>query len=370
MPMPFVRRRCRVGHVSPTYALRRRLALLLALLPALVILPAWAAVPFWGARQSSDVDTPPAQLKPGQWIWGGDSKALGPMAVVVSLTEQRAYAYRNGILVGVATISSGRKGYETPTGVFTILQKDKDHRSNEYDNAPMPYQQRLTWGGVALHAGGVPGYPESHGCVHLPTAFAQKLFEASNMGMTVVVSEDGKAPVDLVHPGPISPVDPAGNRVDLLLEDGRPWRWEPERAPGDGPISIVFSRSDRILFVYRGGIEIGRSRIALDEPHPYTGTRVYIVADGYVPPADATAAATAPLPAWVSIGVPGHEDQAGQRFDPAQANQITLPPAFRAQVLPLLRPGTVVVATDARILPDTTGLPLQVLDSEPPDTPR
>src|SRR5690606_23669704 len=135
-----------------------------------------AAVPFWGAKQSSPVDTPAAALKPGEWAWGGSStRNAGPMAVLVSLTDQRTYVYRNGLLLAWTTISSGKAGYETPTGVFTILQKDKDHRSNLYNNAPMPYQQRLTWGGVALHAGGLPGYPESHGCVHLPSGFAERL---------------------------------------------------------------------------------------------------------------------------------------------------------------------------------------------------
>ncbi|MET0232384.1 MAG: L,D-transpeptidase family protein, partial [Rhodanobacteraceae bacterium] len=125
------------------------------------------AVPFWGARESASADTPPADLKPGEWIWGGDNKAMGPMAVIVSITGQRAYVYRNGVLVAVSTVSTGKPGHETPTGVFTILQKDKDHTSKKYNNAPMPWQERLTWDGIALHAGGLPGYPESHGCVHL-----------------------------------------------------------------------------------------------------------------------------------------------------------------------------------------------------------
>ncbi len=131
------------------------------------------------------------------------------MAVIVSLTEQCAYVYRNGILMAWSTVSTGKAGYETPTGVFTIVQKDKDHRSNKYNSAPMPYQQRLTWDAVALHAGGLPGYPESHGCVHLPTGFAQKLFDASTMGMVVVVVEAGHSAVDLVHPGALSPIDPS-----------------------------------------------------------------------------------------------------------------------------------------------------------------
>ena len=86
--------------------------------------------------------------------------------MVVSVTEQRAYVYRNGILIAATTVSTGRPGHVTPTGVFTVLQKQKEHRSTIYDGAPMPYMERLTWGGVALHAGGLPGYPESHGCIH------------------------------------------------------------------------------------------------------------------------------------------------------------------------------------------------------------
>lgn len=356
--------------------MRRRSSVVPALMLGLVLsLPgAWAAgVPFWGARQSSPVDTAPSALKPGEWLWVGDNKALGPMAVVVSLTEQRAYVYRNGLRVGVATISSGRKGYETPTGVFTILQKDKDHHSNVYDNAPMPYQQRLTWSGVALHAGGVPGYPESHGCVHLPTAFAQKLFDASNMGMTVVVSEAGDSPVQLVHPGPLSPIDPStGATVDLLLEDGRPWRWEPERSPKPGPVSIVLSRSDRILFVYRDGREIGRSRLQIkDDGAIHAGTRAWIVAAGYVPPADAAAAAHVAMPDWVRIGLPGDPVADADPVSLSSASApVSVPDAFRLQVMPLLVPGTVLVSTDEHVLPQTTGMPVQVIDSEPPDTPR
>src|SRR6201991_4219116 len=168
---------------------------------------AFASVPIWGAKASSPADTPPSALKPGEWIWGGRGASPGPMAVIVSLTEQRAYAYRNGILIAVSTVSTGKKGHETPTGVFTILQKDKDHHSKKYNNAPMPYQERLTWDGIALHAGGLPGYPESHGCVHLPTKFDEPLFHATNMGMAVVIAEAGSSPVAVVHPRPILPID-------------------------------------------------------------------------------------------------------------------------------------------------------------------
>ncbi|MHC9013166.1 L,D-transpeptidase family protein [Stenotrophomonas rhizophila] len=112
----------------------------LALLALLAVAPTALAVPSWGAKTSRPADTVPAALHPGEWVWGGDAKAMGPMAVVVSLTEQRAYVYRNGLLVAVSTVSTGKPGHETPTGVFTILQKDKDHRSSKYNDAPMPFR--------------------------------------------------------------------------------------------------------------------------------------------------------------------------------------------------------------------------------------
>lgn len=245
--------------VQPARAWRVWSLLALVLLPIMAMA---ASVPFWGARQSSSVDTPASALKPGEWIWGGDSKAMGPMAIVVSLTEQRAYVYRNGLLVGVSTVSTGKKGHETPTGVFTILQKDKDHRSSKYNSAPMPYQERLTWDGIALHAGGLPGFPESHGCVHLPSEFARLLFDATNMGMTVVIAESGASPMAMVHPSPLSPINAGDGKVTDLapLEDGKVYRWNPELAP-EGPVSLVLSRSDQRLIVMRNGVEIGRSRV-------------------------------------------------------------------------------------------------------------
>ena len=109
------------------------------------------SVPFWGAKASVPIDTPIDQLKKGEFLWMGEAVTTGPVVMVVSITEQRAYVYRNGILIGATTVSTGRPGHPTPTGVFTVLQKQKEHRSTIYDGAPMPYMERLTWGGIALH---------------------------------------------------------------------------------------------------------------------------------------------------------------------------------------------------------------------------
>jgi hypothetical protein len=125
--------------------------------------------PLWASKPASHFLKPGEKLKPGEYVWEPE---LSP--------EQMAHVYRNGLEIGVTTVSTGRKGHRTPTGVFMILQKDKHHHSSIYHNASMPNTQRLTWGGVCLHAGGLPGYPSSHGCVHLPLEFSAKLFEISH----------------------------------------------------------------------------------------------------------------------------------------------------------------------------------------------
>jgi lipoprotein-anchoring transpeptidase ErfK/SrfK len=114
--------------------------------------------------------------------------------VLVSLPQQTMYVYRNGILIGRSSISSGSKGNSTPPGGFNILEKKKTHYSKKYDNARMPNMQRLTWTGIAMHSGQLPGYPASHGCVRLPYDFSVLLFDATPNGGTVVIGDGKNAP--------------------------------------------------------------------------------------------------------------------------------------------------------------------------------
>ena len=124
-----------VDCVSPaTEAIMSRLKFVV--FAALVALSAQAFAQ--GAKQSSPVTLPPSQLKPGEFIWSPEAVPAGPLVMVISLDEQRAYVYRNGLRIGVSTVSTGKKGKETPTGVFTILQKKREHKSNLYNSAPMP----------------------------------------------------------------------------------------------------------------------------------------------------------------------------------------------------------------------------------------
>jgi len=136
----------------------------------------------------------------------------GPAVMaVVSIREQRVSVYdANGNAVR-ARVSSGQTDYETPVGIYSILQKNREHYSNLYDDASMPFMQRLTWSGIALHAGQLPGYPASHGCVRLPHSYAESIFDQSKIGMRVIVARNNVAPVAISHSLLVKPTTPAGS---------------------------------------------------------------------------------------------------------------------------------------------------------------
>ena len=128
----------------------------------------------------------PKVLKPGQYVWR-DVPASGPQRVVVSLSDQMAYFYAGDTLIAASTVSSGKDEKPTPTGIFAVLDKRPMYRSKKYDNAPMPWMQRIDQYGIALHAGYNPGAPASHGCVRLPIAFAKKLYSVTQVGTPVYI---------------------------------------------------------------------------------------------------------------------------------------------------------------------------------------
>jgi len=158
-------------------------------------------------------------LTPGQYLWYANFELpqAGGVAIVVSIPSQLAYVYRDGALIGVSTVSTGRRGKETPLGTFAVLEKQWFHRSNKYSNAPMPFMQRLTWDGIALHGGHLPGYPASHGCIRMPDAFARQLYDLTRLGASVTVTDR-----ELLEPG-TNPFTPAQPRfaAPLLVADVR-----------------------------------------------------------------------------------------------------------------------------------------------------
>src|SRR6516165_2395462 len=123
-----------------------------------------------------------------------------PIMAIVSLRSQGITVYDTAGWIMRAPVSSGQSGRETPAGVFSVLQKDADHHSNLYDDAWMPHMHRLTWSGIALHGGPLPGYAASHGCVRLPYDFASRLFDVTKVGMRVIISPGDVAPVEIAHP--------------------------------------------------------------------------------------------------------------------------------------------------------------------------
>ena len=144
------------------------------------------------AHQKLSVMERADRLSNGQFVWEPEAGSSGPLSLVINLTTQRVLVYRGTAPIAASTISTGSKGRETPTGMFAILQKEIMHRSGTYDDAPMPYMQRLTEKGVAMHAGHLPGYSASHGCIRLPRDFARLLYGVTEVGTPVTIIDEAE----------------------------------------------------------------------------------------------------------------------------------------------------------------------------------
>ena len=141
----------------------------------------------------------------------------GPFQVVVEIAKQEVELYGQNGFIARAPISTGMPGHPTPMGVFTVLSKAKWHQSNIYSGAPMPYMQRITWSGVAMHAGPRPGYPASHGCIRLPEDFAIWLFHTTKVGARVIVTREPAPPVDIENPKLFAPAQLAGDATKVAM---------------------------------------------------------------------------------------------------------------------------------------------------------
>ena len=145
-----------------------------------------------------------ARTKSSRWEDLSAGRTPGDVILaVVALAQQKITLYDAKGPVRRASISTGRDDYETPAGVFSVLQKEEEHHSNLYDDAAMPFMQRITWSGIALHGGPLPGYPASHGCIRLPYKFAQQMFGMTKLGLRVVIAPGEVAPKPLSHPAPL-----------------------------------------------------------------------------------------------------------------------------------------------------------------------
>jgi hypothetical protein len=234
---------------------------------------ATAAFPF-NAALAQRVDKYAEQLTNGEFNWFPERSESGPVIVIVSLPDQLAYVYRNGVRIAASTCSTGKLGHRTPTGVFKILQKDKNHHSSTYNNAPMPYMNRLTWSGIALHAGQLPGFPASHGCVRLPKEFASLLFGVTKLGMTVVIADDKSQPEEVAHPGMVLGEYAARefNAVDAAIKMAE-YSEGHERAPKSP--SVVVSSADKSITVFDNGAVAASGKVEIQNPDKPLGERVY-----------------------------------------------------------------------------------------------
>jgi hypothetical protein len=144
-----------------------------------------------------------------------------PIMAVISINQQRITVYDQQGRMLQAPVSTGKPGYETPPGIFTVLEKKVEHRSNVYLDALMPHMQRITWSGIALHAGILPGYPASGGCIRLPIDFAERLYGRTKLGMRVIVVRDDVSPADIVHPTLFQPQGGEAGAVTAMLAPGK-----------------------------------------------------------------------------------------------------------------------------------------------------
>jgi L,D-transpeptidase catalytic domain len=313
--------------------LKRQLALLVVLILATSV-TARAA----GHTKGRAVQPFTPEFKPGDYVWHPEISPAGPVVVIVSLPEQRMYVYRNGVRIGRSTVSTGKKGHTTPTGMFTILQKKVSHESSIYKGAQMPHMQRLTWTGIAMHAGHLPGYPASHGCVRLPVDFAEKLYSVTRSGTSVIITDDKFAPGETAEPGRLLS-GKTGEPSAPTLGAGR-FEWHPEKAP-TGPVSIILSTSDQQAYVYRNGIEIGRAAVSTTGLGQDFGSHVYSALDKFDPNGRRE---------WISTASFGHASAPDIK---GLATRVAIAPEFLEHARTAVVPGTTLIITDLRVSEQT-----------------
>jgi len=227
----------------------------------------------------------------------------GPLQIIISTAEQRVSLFDNGALIARSSVSTGTQGHPTPLGVFSVISKERWHRSNIYSAAPMPYMQRITWSGIALHAGVVPGHPASHGCIRLKNDFAIRLWHLTKRGTRVIVAHDDVQPVEITNPHLFKPkavsgspefqtATVAGKSISTaaathgsLLSNAETPEATGLQVPGSAPagvapkkivpISVFVSRKLSKLFVRQGFSPLFDIPVKIENPEEPLGTHVF-----------------------------------------------------------------------------------------------
>lgn len=283
----------------------------------------------------------------------------GPLLISVSLATQSLTVYDDGVAIAHSPISSGTKEYPTPTGVFSVIQKQRFHRSNLYSAAPMPFMQRVTWSGVALHGGKLPGYPASHGCIRLPDDFAVRLWRTTSTGARVVITQRGTVPAEISHarlfalpasgvvpmaqnkptvkpavaveattaqaatatsatapqnPGEAAKAETKVASVTTVATNGEGVpQAVPEKQLRSGPVSVFVSRKEQRLYVRKGFEPVFDVPVVIANADQPIGTHLFVAMS---PKEGATA------PRWMVVSPPAQESgKVEARREPTRRGQ-------------------------------------------------
>jgi lipoprotein-anchoring transpeptidase ErfK/SrfK len=363
------------------------IAALTALAKPASALPGWfgdsrsfAAPPSDTARPQGNVQRAPRAQSPAARAGGKPTlaktdaavtalaaKAKGPLHIIVSLDKQQLTLYADGEVIARSRVSTGARGHGTPTGVFSVIQKDRWHRSNLYDDAPMYYMQRITWSGVALHQGIVPNHPASHGCIRLPEAFAQQLWGTTKLGVRVIVAHGEVAPVAFSHPrlfapkpvpdlSTVSSVEQhaADRALKIAQAEGLPAASGDTATdapkPGDapqpaapalkpGPVSMFISRKEGKLFVRKGFEPVFDVPVAIERADEPLGTHVFT----------AMGIDEQNTVRWTVVSMPS----AAKASPAAALDRIVIPEEARERIAALMSAGASVIISDQGLGPET-----------------
>jgi hypothetical protein len=327
---------------------RRRVLTLLAFGASLLAMRRFADPALAQTAGGAGEDPNPDTLQPGQFFWHLDRSPTGPVAIIVSIPRQLVFVYRNGILIGVSSCSTGKPGHSTPAGVFTILQKAKVHTSATYGEA-MPDMQRVTWKGIALHVGDLPGYPDSHGCVHLPTEFADDVYGVTQIGTPVIIAGGHSDPAAVADPGPILGFT-AKEEIDAKLGS----KLHPPSSP-DAVMSILVSRADMKIYVLQNADIVAEGAAIIKDPSEPIGSNVFVWQGGDASGGNGSS--------WLGLGFHA-EPRSPAMPDTDAIQRIDGAPEIMDFIRRRIKPGTVLVTTDLPATPDTrSGKGFTVMDA-------
>lgn len=356
----------------------------------------WGDYPFRRKRQHKHAESDSTKKRQSQ------AAAKGPLQIIVSIADQRISLYENGALIAQSSVSTGVERHPTPLGVFSVIAKKKWHRSNIYSDAPMPYMQRITWSGIALHAGELPGHPASHGCIRLSHEFAVRLWQLTKRGTRVIIAPEDVRPVEIINPqlfaqsprvASASPeagtsalasndrVTAAGTHAPLVsgipvssapvsgtLVSSTPVSNADEgaKAPDPAsagarpqkivPISVFVSRQSGRLFVRRGFKPLFDVPVTIRNPAEPIGTHVFSVMESQNEDAAIR---------WAVVSVPERysptkETPPGLHKEPPMPDKantvlerIDIPQDVVDRIAPLLTPGSSLIISDHGISRET-----------------